>query len=341
MAPPAIGTVRQGTERNSRRNIPSTGIVKGAKGSASNPIILGDDLPPSTPRKPSAKIQNTRTAPFTSSKESSTKPLQQATKSPSRKRKAETESSPTAEKRARKFRPKAPQAFYPVYERALGQRFYVLKRTPTGTVECPEETFEMTGSTGNVYTVHIGRQPQCNCPHARKGNQCKHVLYVRLYSPLSLPPSPVSAWSNMCPYRSWPVFCTPPLISSTRPRCSAPSSAPSSHPNLTGMLPEALLLASASQLKGTAPSAIATSTPTAPNLSSGAVLRAGRTSTKSVSRCGPRPRRMAPSLVRCAVVRGRATRTSRLAYGWTWQSRARGTPTSVASSASAALEVRN
>ncbi|GJN70174.1 Znf1 [Purpureocillium lilacinum] len=189
MAPPAIGTVRQGTERNSRRNIPSTGIVKGAKGSASNPIILGDDLPPSTPRKPSAKIQNTRTAPFTSSKESSTKPLQQATKSPSRKRKAETESSPTAEKRARKFRPKAPQAFYPVYERALGQRFYVLKRTPTGTVECPEETFEMTGSTGNVYTVHIGRQPQCNCPHARKGNQCKHVLYILarvLHAPFDL-----------------------------------------------------------------------------------------------------------------------------------------------------------
>jgi hypothetical protein len=36
----------------------------------------------------------------------------------------------------------------------------------------------MTGSTGNIYTVVITRQPRCDCPHAREGNQCKHVLYV-------------------------------------------------------------------------------------------------------------------------------------------------------------------
>jgi hypothetical protein len=37
---------------------------------------------------------------------------------------------------------------------------------------------EMTGSTGNIYTVVIAQQPSCDCPHALAGNQCKHVLYV-------------------------------------------------------------------------------------------------------------------------------------------------------------------
>jgi hypothetical protein len=36
----------------------------------------------------------------------------------------------------------------------------------------------LTGSTGNIYTVTVARQPTCTCPHAREGNQCKHVLYV-------------------------------------------------------------------------------------------------------------------------------------------------------------------
>ena len=37
---------------------------------------------------------------------------------------------------------------------------------------------ELTGSTGNIYTVVVARQPSCNCPHALAGNQCKHVVYV-------------------------------------------------------------------------------------------------------------------------------------------------------------------
>ncbi|KPM45935.1 hypothetical protein AK830_g617 [Neonectria ditissima] len=87
------------------------------------------------------------------------------------------------EKRLRRFRDHAPEAFHKVYERALGQRFYVLNRTRGGTDECPEETVEMTGSTGNIYTVHIAQQPRCNCPHALQGNQCKHVLYVHAQIP--------------------------------------------------------------------------------------------------------------------------------------------------------------
>lgn len=36
----------------------------------------------------------------------------------------------------------------------------------------------MTGATGNIYTVHIDKRPDCICPHAQKGNQCNHILYV-------------------------------------------------------------------------------------------------------------------------------------------------------------------
>ncbi|KAL8383508.1 hypothetical protein RB595_010625 [Gaeumannomyces hyphopodioides] len=82
------------------------------------------------------------------------------------------------EKRLRRFRDKAPQSFYPIYERATSQRFFVLDRARCGTDDCPEEKLELAGSTGNVYNIHIARRPECDCPHALAGNQCKHLLYV-------------------------------------------------------------------------------------------------------------------------------------------------------------------
>ncbi|KAM0808389.1 hypothetical protein AB5N19_08732 [Seiridium cardinale] len=82
------------------------------------------------------------------------------------------------EKRIRRFRPKAPLAFNDVYQRAISQRFYILDRIRSGTAQCPEETVELTGSTGNIYSVHIAHQSTCTCPHANAGNQCKHVIYV-------------------------------------------------------------------------------------------------------------------------------------------------------------------
>lgn len=97
---------------------------------------------------------------------------------PSKAKKPRTPRQPAAEKRLRRFRAKAPVSFSEIYNRATTQRFYVITRTRTGTHDCPEEIVEMTGSTGNIYTVVIARQPTCDCPHAQKGNQCKHWLYV-------------------------------------------------------------------------------------------------------------------------------------------------------------------
>ncbi|KAK3336336.1 SWIM zinc finger protein [Cercophora scortea] len=93
-------------------------------------------------------------------------------------KKIKTEKSAPSEKRLRRFRPHPPQPFADIYDRATSQRFYVLSRTPGGTADCPEETVELTGSTGNIYTVEIAQRPTCDCPHSLKGNQCKHVVYV-------------------------------------------------------------------------------------------------------------------------------------------------------------------
>ncbi|KAH7155713.1 hypothetical protein B0J13DRAFT_232821 [Dactylonectria estremocensis] len=82
------------------------------------------------------------------------------------------------EKRLLRFRSIPPSKFHTVYARALSQRFFVLGRARRGSEDCPEEIVEMTGSTGNIYTVVIAQIPSCDCPHAKKGNQCKHLFYV-------------------------------------------------------------------------------------------------------------------------------------------------------------------
>ncbi|KAI1359380.1 hypothetical protein F5Y08DRAFT_80485 [Xylaria arbuscula] len=97
---------------------------------------------------------------------------------PKKTKKKKEERKADEEKRLRRFREKAPASFEAIYERATSQRFYVLSRVRGGDPDCPEEDVEMTGSTGNIYHVHIAKLPSCDCPHALKGNQCKHIIYV-------------------------------------------------------------------------------------------------------------------------------------------------------------------
>lgn len=84
------------------------------------------------------------------------------------------------EKRLRRFRTHAVQSYIEIKARAMSQRLTVISRERCGTDEVPEEKVTMAGSTGNVYTQHIGHVPSCDCPHAKKGNQCKHIIYVML-----------------------------------------------------------------------------------------------------------------------------------------------------------------
>lgn len=53
----------------------------------------------------------------------------------------------------------------------------VVHHSVGGTRECPEITFDVIGSTGNIYEVVIRKEPVCNCPDGLKGNQCKHICY--------------------------------------------------------------------------------------------------------------------------------------------------------------------
>ncbi|KAF8544052.1 hypothetical protein BDD12DRAFT_915579 [Trichophaea hybrida] len=137
--------------------------------SSDDPIII----PPPTrvtktylSRKPAAKpaaVTATKTKPKPAAKPSSPPP------------------KPTShsEKRPKRFRPHPPQSVQSRLHRALSQRLIVLSRSGAPTTSPPTETFTITGSTGNVYTIVIGPIPSCDCPDGGNGrNTCKHILYI-------------------------------------------------------------------------------------------------------------------------------------------------------------------
>ncbi|KAI2485624.1 RING finger domain containing protein [Pyrenophora tritici-repentis] len=101
-------------------------------------------------------------------------------RAPPKKRGKRDTDAPVEEKRTRVFRKRATESYLAVRERAFTQRLTVLSRERCGSDTVPEEKVIIAGSTGNVYTVSIGLVPSCDCPHARKGNQCKHIVYVIL-----------------------------------------------------------------------------------------------------------------------------------------------------------------
>lgn len=83
------------------------------------------------------------------------------------------------EKRLRRYRAKPPSAYREIRDRALTQRMFALDRQRSNdNPDHPSETISLAGTTGNVYTIIIDKVPSCDCPHARKGNQCKHIVYV-------------------------------------------------------------------------------------------------------------------------------------------------------------------
>jgi hypothetical protein len=83
------------------------------------------------------------------------------------------------EKRMRRYRAHAPSAYREVRGRALTPRMFALDRVRSNdNPEHPVESISLAGTTGNVYTIIIDKVPSCDCPHAKKGNQCKHIVYV-------------------------------------------------------------------------------------------------------------------------------------------------------------------
>ncbi|KAK0305643.1 hypothetical protein LTR01_006790 [Friedmanniomyces endolithicus] len=111
------------------------------------------------------------------------KPKKRAKKSPNLDDKAKSKKSreqpEDEEKRLRRWRKHAPTSYLEIRSRALTQRMFCLDRQrDTSNPSHPTETISLAGTTGNVYTIVIDKVPSCDCPHARKGNQCKHIAYV-------------------------------------------------------------------------------------------------------------------------------------------------------------------
>ncbi|KAJ5176368.1 RING finger domain protein [Penicillium canariense] len=84
------------------------------------------------------------------------------------------------EQRPRRWRNRPPQSYLERLKRVSLTRMFVVGQVVGGTEEDPEFHFDVVGSTGNIYKVVIGKQPTCDCPDGRKGNQCKHICYVLL-----------------------------------------------------------------------------------------------------------------------------------------------------------------
>ncbi|GAA82577.1 RING finger domain protein [Aspergillus luchuensis IFO 4308] len=104
---------------------------------------------------------------------------------------------PTPERRARRFRTHPPSTYLDRAARALSQRMFVVGHSVTEVDDAPEISFDIVGTTGNIYKTTIGKVPSCSCPDALKGNQCKHICYGTL-SPLrrQLPRTLVSLLGN-------------------------------------------------------------------------------------------------------------------------------------------------
>jgi len=108
-----------------------------------------------------------------------------AAQSPRKKSKSD---KPTEEKRLRVFRKHAPQSYLERLDRVRSQRMFLIdrERKSSGDGSHEEEVFDIAGTTGNIYQVKIGKVPSCTCPDAKKGSQCKHIVYVSDFSIIDL-----------------------------------------------------------------------------------------------------------------------------------------------------------
>ena len=93
---------------------------------------------------------------------------------------AQSHSSPSSPKRLARTRTKPPKKIQERINRALSQRLYVISSTAPPSSSSPSaRSFQMLGSTGNVYEISISTTPSCTCPDYLNGNApCKHIIYV-------------------------------------------------------------------------------------------------------------------------------------------------------------------
>lgn len=139
--------------------------------------VYGQSMASAPPQAKKSRKRKADTLPSTSKVQTSDKEVIDLTADlPPKKRKKK---EPNEGKRLRRFRSHPPQSYQEIRARALTQRMFVLDRErDTPPDQPPTEIVSLAGTTGNVYTITIDQTPSCNCPHAQKGNQCKHIIYV-------------------------------------------------------------------------------------------------------------------------------------------------------------------
>lgn len=60
-------------------------------------------------------------------------------------------------------------------QRAKTQKIFLANRN----VDDNSATFQVLGSTGNIYNVALNGSPNCSCPdHSTRGSRCKHILFM-------------------------------------------------------------------------------------------------------------------------------------------------------------------
>uniref|UniRef100_A0A6A7G4F2 Mitogen-activated protein kinase kinase kinase 1 n=1 Tax=Hirondellea gigas TaxID=1518452 RepID=A0A6A7G4F2_9CRUS len=80
------------------------------------------------------------------------------------------------EKRLMRYRSRT-QKIRERISRALNQRLYLIRQESVNPLQ---RTYAVLGSTGNMYTIQIGKLVSCSCPDFGKGNVCKHCLFIFL-----------------------------------------------------------------------------------------------------------------------------------------------------------------
>lgn len=157
---------------------PSSSARKRRASPSSVPVVdLTRDSPPRTAPKRKRAQAGDETSDLNPRSAKDSKKNQEAVK-PNESLKKTANKNEVGEKRLRRHRPRPPQDYIVIRDRALTQRMYVLDRQRSDNSGFLTETVTIAGTTGNVYRVTIGRVPSCDCPYARKGNQCKHIAYV-------------------------------------------------------------------------------------------------------------------------------------------------------------------
>ena len=91
--------------------------------------------------------------------------------------KQKTKKQEQVEKRSKRWRRKCPKKVEDRIIRAKTEKMYVIQQT----MHHEKCKFKMSGSTGNIYDVTIGKLPCCNCPdYQKREDACKHTLFVLL-----------------------------------------------------------------------------------------------------------------------------------------------------------------